>query len=47
MRREEACISTLHYVSGNALFLWVGTEGGKLWGVPMSVKSDEDIVLVC
>ena len=47
MKDEEACISTLHYISGSSLFLWVGTTGGKLWGIPMSVKSNEDIVLVC
>lgn len=47
MAAEEPSISTLHYIGGSSLFLFIGTVEGKLWGIPMSVKSKEDMVLVC
>jgi hypothetical protein len=46
MAEEEPCFSTLHYISGSSLFYFVGTTKGKLWGIPMSIKSDEDMVIV-
>ena len=39
MKDEEPCFSTLYYISGSSLFLFVGTSQGKLWGIPMSMKS--------
>lgn len=47
MAGEEPTISTLHYIGGNALFLFIGTVQGKIWGIPMSAKSKTDLVLVC
>ena len=47
MEKEIPSISTLHYISGNALFLFIGTEQGKLWGIPLSMKTGSDLVLVC
>lgn len=47
MAQEEPSISTLHYIGGSNLFFFIGTVNGKIWGIPMSTKSKEDLVLVC
>lgn len=47
MEGEEPSISTLHYIGGSSLFLFLGTVQGKIWGIPMSIKSNEDLILVC
>lgn len=40
MTGEEPSISTLHYIGGTSLFLFIGTSQGKIWGIPMSIKSN-------
>jgi hypothetical protein len=46
LRGEQASISTLHFIAGAHLFLFVGTQGGKLLGVPVSAREGEPLVLV-
>ncbi len=43
---EQASISTLHFIAGAHLFLFVGTEAGTLLGVPVSAREGEPLVVV-
>ena len=43
---EKASISSLHFVGGAALFLFLGTEDGTLFGIPFSAKSGEPLMML-
>jgi len=43
---ERASISGLHFIGGTSLFLFIGTESGKLFAVPISTRTNEPIMII-
>lgn len=43
---EQPSISTLHFIGGTSLFMFVGTVGGTVWATPVSARVGEPLVLV-
>lgn len=44
--KEQPSISTLHFIAGVNLFMFVGTNSGTLFAIPVSTRVGEPLILI-